>query len=378
MAMAVATFPITIFSVLAADLIDEFGVSRGQVGLLVTASGLVGAVASPLFGRLTDRLGSVTSTRGVLGLGVVALGALALSPGYSVLFLAAVFSGLPNGWTNPATNSLIVDTVPTGRRGVVTGVKQSGVQVGASLGGLFLPLLAGIWDWRIAVAVFILMPVSGLLGMLGRMDPPHQRVAQQERVLAALPASVKWIAVYGAISGTATSAMFGFLPLFAEEELSWSPQAAGTLITVVGIAGVVARIGWPAASERKLGHGLTLRILAVASLVSAGLLTLAAVDLVPAWTLVPVALLLGGGAIAWNAVGMLAVMEFSPHNMVGKGTGVVLFGFLGGLAAGAPLMGVSVDVFETYVPGWLGVALLLIACAVIAGRIPSGSTLADS
>ena len=301
-----------------------------------------------------------------------------MSPVYAFLFVAAVFSGLPNGWTNPATNSLIVDTIPTGRRGLVTGVKQSGVQVGASLGGLFLPLLAGTWGWRVAVACFILMPVAGLAGMIGRTDPPHQRVAAQERVQAALPPSVKWIAVYGAISGTATSAMFGFLPLFAEEELAWSPQAAGTLITIVGISGVAARIGWPSASERRLGHGPTLRILASASLVSAGLLTFAALDLVPSWTLVPVALLLGGGAIAWNAVGMLAVMEFSPSNMVGKGTGVVLFGFLGGLATGAPLMGLSVDVFGTYVPGWLGVAVLLVACSLIAGRIPSGSTLADS
>ena len=96
------------------------------------------------------------------------------------------------------------------------------------------------------------------------------------------------------------------------------------------------------------------------------------IDLVPSWTLIPVALLLGGGAIAWNAVGMLAVMEFAPPKMVGKGTGVVLFGFLGGLAAGAPLMGLSVDMSGSYVPGWLAAAALLIFCALIAGRIPPG------
>jgi hypothetical protein len=90
---------------------------------------------------------------------------------------------------------------------------------------------------------------------------------------------------------------------------------------------------------------------------------------------VPAALLLGAGAIAWNAVGMLAVMDFTPATLVGKGTGLVLFGFLLGLAAGAPLLGLSVDVTGTYVPGWLGAASLLAGCAVVAGRIPARGTL---
>ena len=189
---------------------------------------------------------------------------------------------------------------------------------------------------------------------------------------------MKWIAVYGTLSGLATAAVFGFLPLFAEEDQLWSPQAAGFLVAVVGLTGIVARVSWPAASEKRIGHGRTLRILAFLTTVTAILLTLAALGLVGSWVLIPAAALLGSGAIAWNAVGMLAVMDFSPPGMVGKGTGIVLLGFLLGLAFGAPLMGFSVDAFGTYVPGWVTVAGLLVACFVIAGRIPDGSTLVDS
>ena len=53
--MATATFPLIIASVLAAELIDRFGIARSQIGLLVTATSLVGALASPFFGRVTDR-----------------------------------------------------------------------------------------------------------------------------------------------------------------------------------------------------------------------------------------------------------------------------------------------------------------------------------
>jgi predicted MFS family arabinose efflux permease len=149
------------------------------------------------------------------------------------------------------------------------------------------------------------------------------------------------------------------------------------MIAVIGLTGIAARIFWPTASERRMGHGSTLRLLALLSTVSAVLLALAAADVIDGWVLVPAALLLGAGAIAWNAVGMLAVMDFTPASLVGRGTGLVLFGFLLGLAAGAPLLGLSVDLTGTYVPGWLGAAALLAACAFIAGRIPSRGTLGD-
>jgi predicted MFS family arabinose efflux permease len=375
--MATATFPVIVSSVLAAELIDRFGIGRAQVGLLVTATALVGALASPYFGRLTDRIGAVAATRNVLAIGMLTLTGLAMAPSYPFLVLAALATGIPNGWSNPATNSLIVDNVPAGSRGIVTGVKQSGVQVGTFLGGLLLPVLAVLWDWRIAVLVFLAMPLAGLGGMWGRQDPAeHENRVESGHLPIPLP--VKWIAVYGTLSGLATAAVFGFLPLFAEEDQLWSPQAAGFLVAVVGLTGIVARVSWPAASEKRIGHGRTLRILALLTTVTAVLLTLAALGLVGSWVLIPAAALLGGGAIAWNAVGMLAVMDFSPPGMVGKGTGIVLLGFLLGLAFGAPLMGLSVDAFGTYVPGWITVAGLLVGCFVVAGRIPDGSTLVGS
>jgi MFS family permease len=133
---------------------------------------------------------------------------------------------------------------------------------------------------------------------------------------------------------------------------------------------------WPRLSERWFGHSLTLRILSVMTFFTAIILTLASLDVLPGWTLVPAALLLGGGAVAWNAVGMLAVMDLSPKGAVGKGTGLVLFGFLSGLALGPPLMGLSVDLLDTYTVGWVSAALILVVAATISFRVPSGTTLA--
>lgn len=371
-AMAIATFPITAFAVLASELIDEFDVSRAQIGLLVTATGVVGALSSPGFGRLTDRLGPIRSTRGVLLLGTLTLVGVGLAPTYGLLVVGALSTGLPNGWSNPATNSLIVSNLAQGARGVVTGIKQSGVQVGTFLGGLLLPPLAAIFSWRLALGSFIIVPLVGLLVLGNRTGTTRAESAGSTS--GPVPRPVRWVAIYGALSGFSTSAMFGFLPLFAEEDQLWSPAAAGSMVAIVGLIGIAARVGWPAYAERRLGYGPTLRVLASLTATSAVLLALIAGDLLDSWALVPAAILLGGGAIAWNAVGMLAVMDLSSEQMVGKSTGLVLLGFLSGVATGAPVMGWSVDTFETYVPGFAVVAGLLIVDAVLAGLIPARVT----
>ena len=126
-AMGTGTFLIVVASVMAAELMAAFDISRAQVGLLVTAFGVVGGLLSPLLGRVTDRIGAVAATRGVLLAGALAMTAVALAPSYPVLVAAALGTGFANGWSNPATNLLIVDNVAPGQRGVVTGIKQSGV-----------------------------------------------------------------------------------------------------------------------------------------------------------------------------------------------------------------------------------------------------------
>lgn len=368
--MATTTFPIVVFSVLAASLITEFEISRAQLGLLVTAFGLVGALLSPVCGRLTDRFGAVRSTAFAMAAGALTLVAIAFSPTYAVLIAAALLGGFPNGWGNPSTNALIADNVALGSRGVVTGVKQSGVQAGIFLGGLLLPLFAVWWNWRVAVLIFVAMPVGGLLGMIGRRDARRHQERSTILTEGRLPTSIYWIAGYGLVSGLATSAMIAFLPLFAEEDQLWSETMAGTILAAVGFTGIFSRIIWSRWAERSLGHGRTLRILAWMTTTTSVLLALASLGAFPSWVLVPAAFLFGAGAMAWNAVGMVAVMEIAPAHLVGKGTGVVLFGFLFGHAVGPPLMGLSVDALGNYTVGWLATGVLMATSALLALRIP--------
>ncbi|MGH8872729.1 MAG: MFS transporter, partial [Acidimicrobiia bacterium] len=156
----------------------------------------------------------------------------------------------------------------------------------------------------------------------------------------------------------------------------WTTAQAGLLIAGVGLVGVIARITWGSASERWLGHGRTLRLLALLSTLAAILLALVSAGAASSWVLVAIALLLGSGGVAWNAVGMLAVMDYSTPQLMGRGTGLAMFGFLTGLGVGPPLMGLSVDRLGAYTPGWVVIASLFATSAVVAGRIHRTGTLA--
>ncbi len=159
--MGASTFALIIASVLAADLIAEFSLDRWQVGLLATASAISGALLAPVLGLSNRHIGAKIGTIVSFTVSGLVLGVMALAPVYAVLLFAAVLSGIPQAMSNPATNKLISLHVEPGSRGVITGIKQSGVQVGVFFGGLTLPIIAAASGWRIAVSVYVGLALAG-------------------------------------------------------------------------------------------------------------------------------------------------------------------------------------------------------------------------
>jgi len=364
--MASSTFALPIFSVLATPLRQEFSAARWQIGILVTVVTATGALVSPMTGSFADRLAPRHSTAVTLTLAGIGFLLMGLSSGYFMLAAVSILSGVAQAMANPATNRLIMSQVEAGRRGFLTGVKQAGVQAGNFLGGILLPLgAASILGWRGTVSLAAIVPLVGLIVLLAitRGSPRVPLRAKGER--ARVSSVVIRLALYGGCLGLTVGSLQTYLPSYAQETFGLTTAQGGALVAVFGLTGFIARLTAGSLSERIFGHHRTLAAMGAMTGVAALLLAIAPSD---AW-LWPVAILIGLGPLAWNVVGNLAVMELSPPGAAGHGSGVMMSGFLGGIALGAPIFGGVVDLLGTYRPGWIAVACLGVFAAWLAGGI---------
>ena len=119
---------------------------------------------------------------------------------------------------------------------------------------------------------------------------------------------------------------------------------------------LLAQTGWMSA------------IIPALTAVAAGLLAVA--PEVGAWLVWPTALLIAFSAVAWNAVGNLAIIRGVEPSLAGRATGILLFGFLTGLTVGAPMTGAIVDASGRYTLAWLAVGAAGVAAAMVVATGP--------
>ncbi len=383
--MTASSFQIFAFAVLAVEIIDDLDLSRTALGLLGSLNTLVGALSAPATGRLTDRIGARQATVTVLVVSGLGMAVMALSGNWVLLGLSACISGVPQGWGNPTTNALIAERVPAQVRGTITGIKQSGVQVGIFLSGLTLPGLALAVGWRGALfgyaVVFFLGAALVALTLGPTDDEPapgtastgeetgsEAGTASEADAAAGLPRLIWLISAYAFALGTAGGAIGRFFPLWANEVVGLSTVVAGILVALGGLLGIVARVVTGRLAQDRIDPARLLSILALFG--AAYIATLLATTTIGSWVLWPATVLNAIGIAAWNAVAMLAIIVSVPRQVSGRASGVVMLGFLGGLTVGSPAAGAVVDRWGTYQPVWAASLILaLIGAALIHPRL---------
>ena len=368
--MVASTFSLFALAVLSSPIIDDLGISRTEVGLIGSVNTGLGALSAPWTGRLTDRIGPRRAVLIIFAMSSTCLIVMGLARSPWVLLLSGVLAGLPQGWGNPATNALISSTLEPGQRGVMTGIKQSGVTLAVFISGLALPALESAWDWQGAclffgivfagfmVAAWVLLPTD--------VGPPQSR-EEIDAVKAPLPAIINRLGLYALLMGLASGAIGRFLPLFAEESLGYSLAIAGFATSLSGLLGMGFRIAAARYAETRVAPTTLLVQLSLIGMVSSAMLALS----VPfgRWLLWPAVLLYACGHTAWNAVANLAVIMNVPQRDAGRASGVIILGFLMGLTIAGPATGALVDATDRYeLAWWASVVLAGVSAAVLAGR----------
>ncbi|MEU6949342.1 MFS transporter, partial [Streptomyces sp. NPDC046316] len=171
---------------------------------------------------------------------------------------------------------------------------------------------------------------------------------------------IAWLAVFSLFLGCGIASVNTYLALFGTRELSLGPTAAGALVAVLGVAGIVGRVGWSRAARP--GRAEWLPGLLAAGAVGAALMLAAAQAVEPlAWV---AAAAVGVFAVSGNAVSMVLVLQRATPGRAGQDSALVAAGFFTGFAVGPPLFGILAEEGR-YATGWLLVATEFGAACVV-------------
>ncbi|MGW1657664.1 MFS transporter [Streptomyces atratus] len=360
-AMAFSMLQLFLLGALGPRLVDELGISPTVLGLTTTIGFGTAAVLSPVGGRIVDRVGPRRSLVALLLVSATALALIGAAHGAGSLLGAVALGGLPQALANPATNKAILAVVVPARRGSVTGMKQSGVQLGAFAAGLPLAALASGVGWRGAVwtasGTAAAMAVWAIRALPA--DPPAKGAPPRSSWVPR--GAIAWLAGFSLLLGCGIASVNTYLALFGAQELGMSPSAAGALVAVLGVAGIAGRVGWSKAARP--GRAEWLPGWLAAGAVGSALLLAGALVVHPlAWA---AAVAVGVFAVSGNAVSMVLVMQRAASGRAGQESALVSAGFFAGFAIGPPVFGVLAEAGH-YGAGWLLVAAEFAAACTVA------------
>jgi predicted MFS family arabinose efflux permease len=169
----------------ATPLRHSLDISNTDIGLLVSVTSLVAAVASLPFGVVADRLRRTLTLGIVIVLWGVAMIWSATVPSFGQLLLTRLFLGAVTAAAGPLVASLIGDYFPASERGRIYGFILAGELVGAGIGFSVTGDIAAL-SWR-AAFVILALPAFVLAWLIIRLPEPQRGGSSALRSLSAHP-----------------------------------------------------------------------------------------------------------------------------------------------------------------------------------------------
>lgn len=350
---------------------DDLGISRAQVGLLVSLHFGCTGLGSIIGARITEKIGTRTAVVADQLIVAVAAWSAALLDSYAALIGAAVFAGFGYALTNAATNEAVAAAVPENRRTLALSAKTSGVPTMALISAILVPWASDRWSWNLILMIGgTIAAVSALIATAVIPDIRSSRLRVQ-RQGSVLPRGFWWFAVSAFFLVGSSQPLFSWAVPYLDEGLGTSKPVAGA------IAGIAAGLGAVCMSLTALRAdylGRTRRVPLIVGLcvvLTASLLvTMSGLTFGLAVATIG---LFAGFIVQLAAIGIMhaAVVDRAPQ-AVARATGVTMTGYYLGALATPVSFGALVDWLGTYTWAWLVMALgsaTAAACFVRANRV---------
>ncbi len=365
-------FTAAIFAPLTPFIRDEFSLNYQQMGWIMSASNIAYGVSHLPAGWLSDRLGPRLMI--MLGISGVALFAIlaGLAPGYIILAVFLVMSGIMGGGYHPAASPLVAASVDKKYRGSALGLHQIGGTASFFLTPLIAAAIFQVLSWRgtiISMAIPALIIGVILFVFLSRRGYAHKAApvtAEHHPETGEPSGSVRRLIPFIALGVMLQVLIFGatsYTALFAVDNLGASEETGAFLFALFHFAGLWAgpvggylsdRIGTvPVMLTVSLVAGPTLHFLGTTSL---------------GWSIWAVLLLLGICMYISMPVTESHIITHSPPHRRSTVLGIYYFASRGGIGLSTLVVGILADsygfaaIFTASGAIMLGIAIL---CALV-------------
>jgi SHS family lactate transporter-like MFS transporter len=340
----------------------EFGRTRPEIALALTASLAMRPVGALLFGIMADRYGR----RLPLMLDLIFYSVIevlsGLAPDYTTFLILRLLFGIGMGGEWGVGASLAMESVPAKWRGVLSGVLQEGYAFGYLLAALAYFVVFPRYGWR---TMFFIGGLPALLSLFvrARVQEPaawhEHRMAEWRSYVRAIVMHWRrfvYLVVLMAMMNLMSHGTQDMYPTFLQHQRQLSPQQTALVTMVAMVGAVIGGVLFGLLSDR---FGRRRAMVAAA---------LGGVLVVPLWVFAPSTLLIVAGAFVMQFMVQGAWGVIPAHlNELSPGA---LRGFFPGFAY---QLGVLVASSITYIEAVLGEhftyaqSMGLLAAGVLAG-----------
>lgn len=341
----------------------DLGFGPARLGVAVSiffgAAALATIFGISAFLRLGPRVGLVIAGSAVaLGGSCVAF----VAQNWWVLAASMAVLGLGNAACQGISNASVATALPSNRRGLGFGIKQSAVPAAIMFGGLAVPTTTALFGWR---STFLVIACVGLVVVaVGLVRPPPAGAARPRGADARADRAPRGPLLLCGLAITFASASANFLGAYLASwahSVGLTVEQAGVLLAAGSGSSVLIRIYLGHRADLRYGANLPV----VASMTLGGAVCLALIGAVGApWSVVLFGLLAFAVGWSWPGLFLYAVARLGRDSPT-QASSVLQAGAFAGGALGPALLGLVVSVAGFEVAWYCAAVGFLVAAGLV-------------